>query len=178
MNPPELPDDPDLPNDLQVPGQPAGPADGGRLQDARRAAAGGVAKAAGVDGADALLSRESSSDGSLVGDTRELVENAAAGARVGTKIGGAHGAAIGAAAGGVSAAVKNKRTRHRLVIILVAPTLAGVLAWTLVIVTLGSLVADHNQAQGGMSQAAAGSDGLSADQIAVYRAAADSSGVS
>ncbi|GAA3632579.1 exonuclease/endonuclease/phosphatase family protein [Microlunatus ginsengisoli] len=131
-----------------------------------------------VSGADGLLTRESTSDGSMGGDARELVENAAAGARVGAKVGSGYGAAIGAAAGTAVTAVKNKRTRRRLVIVLTAPTLAGVLAWTMVIVALGSLVADHDQARDGMSQAAAGSDGVTDQQIGIYRAGAESSGVS
>ncbi len=148
------------------------------LADLRKTAGSGIAKAAGVDGADALLSRDSSSDGSLTGDTRELVNNTAAGARLGAKIGTAPGAAVGAAAGAAVTAVKNKRTRRRLVIVLVAPTLAGVLVWTMVIVALGSMMTDQDQTRDGMSQAAAVADGLTDDQVAVYRSAADSSGVS
>ena len=153
------------------------PETAGSLADLRKSAGSGIAKAAGVDGADVLLSRESSSDGSLSGDSRELVDNTAAGARLGAKIGTAPGAAIGAAAGAAVTAVKNKRTRRRLVVVLVAPTLAGVLAWTMVIVALGSMITDQDQTRDGMSQAAAVADGLTDDQVAVYRSAADSSGV-
>src|SRR5690349_19103318 len=79
-----------------------------RLEELRLAAGGGLAMAAGVDGVDRLLTQESSSDASLGGDTRELIDNAAAGARVGAKVGGHYGAAIGAAAGGAATAIRNK----------------------------------------------------------------------
>ncbi len=147
------------------------------LSGLRRQAGGSLAKAAGVDGADILLSRQGTSDGSLGGDTRELIEHTAAGARLGAKVGAAPGAAVGAAAGTAVSAVKNKRTRRRLVLVLSAPTVAGVLAWTMVIVALGSMVADHDQNRDGMSTQAALSDGLTGEQIGVYRAAAESSGV-
>ena len=158
--------------------EPEQAADGGPPpSDPGQSLRGGIAKAAGVDGAEALLAPGSSSDGSLSGDSRELVDNAAAGARLGAKIGATPGAAVGAVTGTAVTAVKNKRTRRRLVIALTAPTLAGVLAWTMVIVALGSMVADRDQNRDGMSQAAAVADGVSDDQIDLYRAAADSSGV-
>jgi len=145
------------------------------LADLRKSAGSGIAKAAGVDGADVLWSRDSSSDGSLSGDSRELVGNTAAGARLGAKVGAAPGAAVGAVAGSAVTAVTNKRTRRRLVMVLTAPMVAGVLAWTMVIVALGSMVTDRDQTRDGMSQAAALADGVTDDQVEVYRAAADSS---
>src|SRR3954453_4983362 len=83
------------------------------LADLRKSAGSGIAKAAGVGGADALLSRESSSDGCLSSYSRELVSNTAAGALLGGKVGAVPGAAIGAAAGATVPAVKNKRPRRR-----------------------------------------------------------------
>src|SRR3954447_8327864 len=149
-----------------------------RLTDLRKAAAGGLAKTAGGDGAESLLSRHSTSDGSLSADSRELVGNTAAGARLGAKLGAAPGAAIGAAAGAATTAVKNKRTRRRLMLVLIAPTLAGVLLLTFVLVALGSMTSSQDQNRDGMSIQAALTDGLTEDQIGTYRAAADSAGVS
>lgn len=125
------------------------------------------------------LAAGGASDGSLGGDVRDVARQGRAGAALGARVAGAYGAAIGAVSGAVLGAVRNPGARRRvavvgLILLLVPALLGGFVVH--VADQAGRNVTQDNATREQMAQAAAVGDGIPADDIDTYVAAAAGSG--
>lgn len=121
----------------------------------------------------------SESDGSVSEDVRDVGANAKAGAKLGTAIGGAQGAVAGAAAGAGIGIAKNPATRRR---ILTAAVIAVLVPAYLIVnliqsvAQVGGAVATDAGFQEELSYEAATAEGLTEQEISLYKVAAEGSG--
>lgn len=125
------------------------------------------------------LASRSQSDGSLSSDVRDVAGHARAGAELGGRIAGGQGAAIGAVVGAGAGTIKNPGARRRaLIIALVLVLVPAYLVINLGVTAsqVGGAVVMDSSMREQLSREAVEAEGFSAEEVNVYRLAADGSG--